>query len=636
VWVSGDSILKTVFHSPGSSVANADHAPWTLFMTDNVFDNRYTNCRNLLTIQNVTLVEFCRDRDLSYHSAYDLFGSADIRRKDISDKMARKYEQVFGVEAFSLDQHNPEWAREAARVAALAELQRVAAISSLLAGDVFIARYWNLRRILEDRNITTKTLAELTGVHFMHCGKFGSEKPSMAISDQMARRLEAGLGLEESSLDMPVQDRVATGETYFPVPPAAVKFLGLGPYLYRYGHIRQIIDEKGMKPSQIIRIPGFTLKGLKDVLGDSPVGLVSMKMARSFEEYLGLEPGSVDRPVGRYEIEPDPPACRVTMEALMLNGEGEHLNRYVNTRKALFLRGLSANDLGDMPGQTRSGTYFVLSDQPRNRVSAKYARKVESALSLEPMSLDQAVAYKMEGEVAVPQGKPSETPSLSSVSQPIQPSSMLPVLRAHKGSRQEEDAIAKAFASAMRRNEFTMVRALFATQKTLGMTDGRLAVMFHQHAVSEQLKQRLAQGHFSAMQQLECLAHVAMESMAKVMSSPFATVDVGAQFVQLLRDKQREGHLISVDEFRSGIFADNPLNNDELKALPYLLNQYKEVYSRVHHDLERHANSCIKKLTFAGCEAAALAIEQSQVDRTSVKHKVTARDTAFEHDAPGL
>jgi hypothetical protein len=605
-------------------------------MTEDVFNTRHANCRNLLTIQNVTLVEFCREKNLSYYSVYDLFGQADTRRKDMSGKMARKYEQIFGVEAFSLDQHNPEWAREAARVAALAELQRVAAISSMLDDDVFIARYWNLRGILEDRNINTKTLAELTGVHFIHCGKFGSEKPSMAISDQMARRLEAGLGLEDSSLDLPAEDRVATGETYFPVSPTAVKFLGLGPYLYRYGHIRQIIDEKGLKPSQIIKIPGFTLKGLKDVLGDSPVSLVSMKMARSFEDYLGLEPGSVDRPVGRYEIEPDHPAFLVTMEALMLNGEGERLNRYVNLRKALFLRGLSANDLGDMPGLTRSGTYFVLSDQPRTRMSAKYARRVESVLSLEPMSLDQAVVYKMEGEVTAPQGKQSETPSLSSVSLPIQASSMLPVLRAHKGSRQEEDAIAKAFASAMRRNEFTMVRALFATQKTMGMTDGRLAIMFHQQTVSEQLKQRLARGHFSAMQQVECLAHVAMESMAKVMSSPFATVDVGAQFVQLLRDKQRDGHLISADEFRSGIFADNPLSNDELKALPYLFNQYKEVYSRVNHDLECHANSCIKKLTFAGCEASALAIQQSQLDRTNVKQRIPARDAQLGGHGPGL
>ena len=259
-------------------------------MPEDVFNTRHANCRNLLTIQNVTLAEFCRENDLSHYFAYELFGRADARRKDMSDKMARKYEQIFGVEAFSLDQHNPEWAREAARVTALAELQRVAAISSMLVDDVFIARYWNLRRILEDRNITTKTLGELTGVHFSQCGKFGSEKPSMAISDQMARRLEAGLDLEESSLDLPAEDRVATGETYFPVPPAAVKFLGLGPYLYRYGHIRQIIEEKGLKPTQIIKIPGFTLKGLKDVLGDSPVSLVSMKMARSFEDFLGLEP----------------------------------------------------------------------------------------------------------------------------------------------------------------------------------------------------------------------------------------------------------------------------------------------------------------------------------------------------------
>ena len=587
-------------------------------MTNDIFHNRYVNCRNLLAIQNVNLTQFCRDKGLSFDYAYGLFGKAGQRTKDMSDKMARKYEQAFGVEGFSLDQFNVEWPREAARVAALAEQQRVGAISSMLADDVLIARYWNLRRILEERDISTKQLSELTGVHFMHCGKFGSEKPSMAISDQMARRLEAGLGLDGSSLDRPTEDKLATGETYFPVPPAAVKFLGLGPYLYRYGHIRQIIAEKGLKQSHIIKIPGFTLKGLKDVLGSSPAGLVSMKMARSFEDYLGLEPGSVDRPVGRYEIEPDHPAFLVTMEALMLNGEGERLNRYVNLRKALFLRGLSANDLGDMPGLSRSVTYFALSDQPRTRMNAKFARKAESALSLEPMSLDQAVAYKMEGE----------PPKSSAVSIAIKPPAMSPALRARKGSRQAEDAMAKAFASAMRRNEFTFVRALFASQKTTGMTDGRLAVMFHQQNAGEQLKQRLADGHFSAMQQVECLGYVAMEAMAKAISSPGAAVDMSAQFVQSLRDQNRDGQIISADEFRSGIFADNPLSNDELKALPYLLNQYQEVYRRVTHDLERHAENCIKKLIFAGCEVAAVAIQDCQAERrgASLKRGVRLAD----------
>jgi DNA-binding Xre family transcriptional regulator len=522
------------------------------------------------------------------------------------------------------------WAREAARLAALVEQQRVAAISSMLADDVFIARYWNLRQILEERAITTTTLSELTGVHFMHCGKFGSEKPSMAISNQMARRLEAGLGLEPSSLDRPAQDKVVTGETYFPVPPGAVKFLGLGPYLYRYGHIRQIIQEKGLKKRQIIKIPGFTLKGLTDVLGDSPVSLVSMKMARAFEDSLGLEPGSVDRPVGRYEIEPDHPAFLVTMEALMLIGEGESLNRYVNIRKALFIRGLSANDLADLTGLSRSTMFLVLSDQPRRSMSAKLARRAESALSLEAMSLDQAVVYKME-EQATPR-----QPSGSSVlSVGIQPPPMPVTLRARKDSPQSQSVMARAFASAMRSNEFTLVRALFATQKTVGMTDGNLAIMFHQHNVSEQMKQRLAQGHFSAMQQMECLAHVAMEAMAKVMCTPWTAVDMSGHFIQTLRDKHRDGQLISVDEFRSGIFAENPLSNDELKALPYLLNQYQEVYCRVRHDLERHASSCIKKLTFAGCDVAALAIQQSQVDRTSVKQKLPARETDLEDNGPG-
>lgn len=63
----------------------------------------------------------------------------------MSDKMARKYEKAFGIEPFSLDQSTEIWAREAA----IAEQKRVAAISSMLANEISIVRYWNLQRLLK-------------------------------------------------------------------------------------------------------------------------------------------------------------------------------------------------------------------------------------------------------------------------------------------------------------------------------------------------------------------------------------------------------------------------------------------------------------------------------------------------------
>lgn len=584
-------------------------------MSNDVFNNRYENSRNLLAIHNVSLKQFCNHNELSFYSAYDMFGSEGTRRKDMSDKIARKYEMAFGVERFSLDQSNAEWAREAARVAALAESQRVSAISSMLADDVAIARYWNLRQILQERNISTSTLSDLTGVHVVHCRKFGSEKPSMPISNQMARRIEVGLGLAESSLDITSLGKATANEPYFPVPPGAVKFLGLGPFLYRYGHIRQIIEERGLNQSQIIKLPGFTPKGLKDVLGDTPVSVISQKMARSCEEYLGLEPGYVDRPVGQYDIEPDNPEFLVTMEALMLNGDGEHLHRYVNLRKELYFRGLSGYDLIDLIELNRLTVLPALSCQPTKRISSKFARMAEAALSLEEMSLDIPVVYKMEGEPTKVQAPIIESNKSSSSRIPA-------TFRFRKDSEKSEIAINKAFASSIRTNDFTLVRALFATHKTVGLSDGHLAIMFHQQNMSVYLKQRLADGHFSAMQQQECLGNVAMEAISKAISKPWGEESVESRLITSLRDKQRKGYLIPADEFRSGIFSDNPLTNDELKALPYLLSQYKEVYGRVAHDLEQHADNCIKKLTFAGCEIAAVMIQNCLLERKSSIAKI--------------
>lgn len=593
-----------------------------------VFKNRYKNVLNLLVIQNKSLTRFCRDKGLSVDQAYRLFGKGDRRPADMSDEIARKYEQAFGIEPFSLDQNTDTWAREAA----VAEQKRVAAISSMLADEVSIARYWNLQQVFEDRAITTKDLSEITGVNLTHCRKFGSANPIMAISDDMARRLEASLGLEANSLDQSVKEKVVTGEAYFPVTPDAVTFLGLGPYLYRYGHIRQIIEEKGLKQSQIIKIPGFTLKGLREILSDSPVSLVSMKMARSFEAYLGLESGSVDRPVGNYEVEPDHPAFLVSEDALSLLGESESLYRYVNLRKALFLRGLSPNDLADLAGVTRAGVQQALFDNPERRVTARLARKAESALALEALSLDKALMYRMAAGSDAFVSKPHQSLETTPIVHGNRSSSMPVRLRAHKDSAKEQFNITHAFTAAMRSNEFSLVNALFASQKTVGLRS--LEFFFHQNKVSEPLKQRLAKGLFAAMQQPECLANVAMEAMSRAIRAPWAKRDASDQFIGILHDRRRNGSLISMDDFRDGIFSKMPLNDDEVKALPYLLNEYRDVYCRVGHDLERHAASCIKKLTFAGCESVATAILQSESIRKDAGMMLSTKYARSEIDGP--
>lgn len=361
-------------------------------MVNDIAHNRFTNCRNLLTVRNITLSKFCRQNSLSYDYGYELLGP-DKRTKDMSDKMARSYEQAFSIEPHSLDCVQADWAREAAA----AKIERMASITRMLADPVSINRYWNLRKIMVERDLCAIKLSELTGVHAVHCRKFGSDNPSMVISNLMVARLEAGLKLESGSLSSSTE-KIATGEAKFPVTPDAVKFIGLGPYLYRYGHMRHFIQENGVKQSHMIKVPAFSLKGYFACLGDTPTKLVSTKMARAFESHFGLEPGSIERPVAGYHVEPDHAAFRVTEAALNTFDSPYHLNRYVNVRRQLFVTGNSLSDLAGILGKHLSTLHLLLSDEPTSKISYKAARAIESSLGLEQMSLDLPAAYRMASE----------------------------------------------------------------------------------------------------------------------------------------------------------------------------------------------------------------------------------------------
>jgi hypothetical protein len=86
----------------------------------------------------------------------------------------------------------------------------------------------------------------------------------------------------------------------------------------------------------------------------------------------------------------------VSLAAFEVIGVGVGIYRYVNVRRLMIDRGLNLLDLAKLIGKTRAHTHSILSDKPVYGIGGKSARNLESALGLEPMSLDQSVTFGLE------------------------------------------------------------------------------------------------------------------------------------------------------------------------------------------------------------------------------------------------
>lgn len=93
-------------------------------------------------------------------------------------------------------------------------------------------------------------------------------------------------------------------------------------------------------------------------------------------------------------------------------GSGVTLYRYLNARAAMQVLGVSGADLSDRLDTSQGYCSIILSDNPSRRIGSKMARKLESALGLEPFDLDRppgAVSMEPLSSAALVLGKALES-----------------------------------------------------------------------------------------------------------------------------------------------------------------------------------------------------------------------------------
>jgi len=83
----------------------------------------------------------------------------------------------------------------------------------------------------------------------------------------------------------------------------------------------------------------------------------------------------------------------------------------------------------------------------------------------------------------------------------------------------------------------------------------------------------------------------------------------------------RKGYLVSAAEFRSGIFKENPLTADEIKAIPFLIGLSSKVYELAGVDHSKHAKSVAKKFADAGLNYESNLVTDKDMERTIQKNQ---------------
>lgn len=83
----------------------------------------------------------------------------------------------------------------------------------------------------------------------------------------------------------------------------------------------------------------------------------------------------------------------------------------------------------------------------------------------------------------------------------------------------------------------------------------------------------------------------------------------------------RKGHLVSAAEFRNGIFKENPLTADEVKAIPFLIGLSQKTYELAGVDHSKHAKSVAKKFADAGLNYESNLIIDKDLERKLQKNQ---------------
>lgn len=83
----------------------------------------------------------------------------------------------------------------------------------------------------------------------------------------------------------------------------------------------------------------------------------------------------------------------------------------------------------------------------------------------------------------------------------------------------------------------------------------------------------------------------------------------------------RKGYLVSAAEFRVGIFKENPLTADEVKAIPFLIGLSSKIYELAGVDHSKHAKSVAKKFADAGLNYESNLITDKNMERIAQKNQ---------------
>lgn len=169
-----------------------------------------------------------------------------------------------------------------------------------------------------------------------------------------------------------------------------------------------------------------------------------------------------------------------------------------------------------------------------------------------------------------------------------------------------------------------MIRAVLDSQETF--------IGVSKHEISKAILEGFQSPQGAVFAALSSMAGLTKPALSKTLITEETEVSRLAVITYGMRTQGTEGSrgfCISAQEFRVGDFASNPLNADEIKAIPYLSGIYDEVYA--HAGLDQadvhapHAASIAKKFQDAGFPVLATAFAKKnnlelQVERPARKH----------------
>lgn len=253
-------------------------------------------------------------------------------------------------------------------------------------------RYFNIRRLIESQKLNMVEFAAASGVALHSCYKLFIESPTQRISAKKARTVELSFGLPEFALDRQMQD------SEFPAPPKpdpvvvseeAMAFLGTGVFLHRFININTYRRTQKLTNTGLFKVPGLTTSAaIIRSLEQFPSMHLSTVTARYFERHFKLKPGSLDAPAPDFDYSVVNGLHVVAFDMLPVFRQGEAINRFVNFRRFMILKGLTVTDVAARMGISVTRVSAILSARPLDIIGDRSARNIEKCFGLEVMSLD--------------------------------------------------------------------------------------------------------------------------------------------------------------------------------------------------------------------------------------------------------